>query len=141
MFRKKNGNVLKGSSEMTTLISEGTKLTGDLSFEGNLEILGSIIGNVYSQNEDARVRILHGGSVQGDVISALVVVDGHVSGDIYSSAHVRLSKQARLEGNTHYNLIEIEKGAEIAGSFIHRQCDTNADLPHQEQSDENDRVE
>jgi cytoskeletal protein CcmA (bactofilin family) len=30
-----------------------------------------------------------------------------------------------VEGNVHYNLIEIEKGAEVVGSFVHEQPQTN----------------
>jgi cytoskeletal protein CcmA (bactofilin family) len=30
-----------------------------------------------------------------------------------------------VEGNIHYNLIEIEKGAHVVGSFVHEQPQTN----------------
>ena len=96
----------------TTLIARGAELEGDLNFKGSLD-------------EDARIRILQGGSVKGDVWVAAVLVNGHVTGDIYASKQAKLASQAVVEGNVHYNLIEIEKGAEVVGSFVHEQPQTN----------------
>ena len=109
----------------TTLIAEGTELEGDLNFKGSLEVEGSITGNILSEDDDARIRILKGGSVKGDVWVATVLINGHVTGDIYASKQAKLASQAVVEGNVHYNLIEIEKGAEVVGSFVHEQPQTN----------------
>ena len=109
----------------TTLIAEGTELEGDLNFKGSLEVEGSITGNILSEDDDARIRILKGGSVMGDVWVATVLINGHVTGDIYASKQAKLASQAVVEGNVHYNLIEIEKGAEVVGSFVHEQPQTN----------------
>ena len=43
----------------------------------------------------------------------------------YASKQAKLAAKAVVEGNIHYNLIEIEKGAEVVGSFIHEQPQTN----------------
>lgn len=109
----------------TTLIARGTELEGDLNFKGSLEVEGSITGNILSEDEDARIRILQGGSIKGDIRVATVLVNGHVTGDIYASNQAKLASQAVVEGNVHYNLIEIEKGAEVVGSFVHEQPQTN----------------
>lgn len=109
----------------TTLIAEGTTLEGDLNFKGNLEIEGTVVGNILSEDEHARVRVLQGGSIGGEVWVATVVVNGHVKGDIYASKQAKLASKAVVEGNIYYNLIEIEKGAEVVGSFVHEQPQTN----------------
>lgn len=122
----------------TTLIAEGTELEGDLHFKGNLEVEGRIIGNILSEDENARVRVLQGGSVEGEVWVAAVVVNGHVKGDIYASKQAKLASKAVVEGNIHYNLIEIEKGAEVVGSFVHEQPQTNVTaFPKEGRSEEN----
>jgi cytoskeletal protein CcmA (bactofilin family) len=69
----------------TTLIAKGTELEGDLNFKGSLEIEGSITGNILSEDEDARIRVLQGGSIKGDVWVATVLVNGRITGDIYAS--------------------------------------------------------
>lgn len=113
------------STGATTLIAEGTEIEGDLNFKGNLEIQGSVTGNILSDDENARVRILQGGSIQGEVWVSHVVVNGNVKGDIFASKQVKLASKAVVEGNIHYNLIEIERGAEVVGSFVHEQPQTN----------------
>ena len=60
---EKNSN----SSGSTTLIAEGTTLTGDIDFTGNLEIEGTVIGNIASGDEGSRIRVLNSGSVIGDI--------------------------------------------------------------------------
>ena len=90
-----------------------------------MEIQGTVIGNILSDDENARVRILQGGSIQGEVWVSQVVVNGHIKGDIFASKQVKLASKAVVEGNIHYNLIEIERGAEVVGSFVHEQPQTN----------------
>ena len=67
MFKKINAGLATMASDATTLISEGTQLSGDISFSGTLEILGTVTGNIISEHKDARVRVLNGGSVEGDI--------------------------------------------------------------------------
>ena len=124
---KNNDNAKSGPFSLgsTTLIAEGTELEGDLHFKGNLEVEGSIVGNILSEDENARVRVLQGGSVHGEVWVGTVIINGNVKGDIYASKQAKLAAKAVVEGNIHYNLIEIEKGAEVVGSFIHEQPQTN----------------
>ncbi len=109
----------------TTLLAKGSRVSGNLEFKGNLEIEGEIVGNITSEDENARIRILQGGSVKGDIVVATIIINGRVRGDLYASKHVKLAAKAVVEGNLNYNLIEIEKGAEVVGSFVYHQARTN----------------
>ena len=53
MFKKINAGLATMASDATTLISEGTQLSGDISFSGTLEILGTVTGNIVSEQKDA----------------------------------------------------------------------------------------
>ena len=55
VFKKINQELANISSDTTTLISAGTKVIGDLNFSGNIEILGSVVGNVSSEDDGSRV--------------------------------------------------------------------------------------
>ena len=81
VFKKINQELANISSDTTTLISVGTKVIGDLNFSGNLEILGSVVGNVISEDDGSRVRILHGGSVKGDIKCSLIEINGNAKGN------------------------------------------------------------
>ena len=119
-MRKKNKSVPFAAGN-TTLIAGGTHVVGDIHFSGNLEVEGQITGNVVAENgTDARVRILPDGKLVGDVHVPVVVINGHIEGNIFSSNQVELADKAVVEGNLHYVLIEIEKGAQVNGSFVHQ---------------------
>lgn len=108
----------------TTLIANGTHVVGDIHFAGNLEVEGQVTGNIVAEEDSAaRVRILPEGRVTGDVRVPVVIINGHITGDIYSSSQVELANKAVVEGNLHYVLIEIEKGAQMNGNFVHQKAD------------------
>ena len=113
------------SAGTTTLIAAGTRVTGDISFSGNLEIEGEVIGNVSAKSDQSKVRVLQSGSVSGDITVATVIINGHVKGDIQASQLVELAAKAVVEGNLNYNLIGIEKGAEVVGSFVYHSVESN----------------
>ncbi|WP_461481942.1 bactofilin family protein [Porticoccus sp.] len=119
-MRKKTNNAHFAAGS-TTLVASGTHVMGDVHFAGNLEVEGQITGNIVAEEGvDARVRILPKGCVVGDVNVPVVVINGRIEGNIYSSHQVELAANAVVEGDLHYALIEIEKGAQVNGSFLHR---------------------
>lgn len=119
MRRKINNSQFAAGS--TTLVASGTHVMGDVHFAGNLEVEGQITGNIVAEEgADARVRILPKGKVVGDVSVPVVVINGRIEGNIYSSHQVELAANAVVVGDLHYTLIEIEKGAQVNGSFVHR---------------------
>jgi len=100
-------------------------LTGDIAFSGNLEVEGSVIGNITSADENAKIRILNSGSVVGDIEVANIVINGNARGDLYASQLIKLAAKAVVQGSVNYKLIEIEKGAEVVGSFVYHQAPNN----------------
>lgn len=119
MFGKKE-KVVGFASGSTTLISKSTEIVGDIKFSGNLEIEGTVRGNIISESDaDARVRVMEKGLVQGDIRVPKVVINGHVEGDVHSDKHVELAARATVEGNVHYRLIEMVKGAQVNGSLLY----------------------
>ena len=128
MFSKSNkqdSSTYGSSAESTTLIAYGARLQGDLDFLGSLEVQGSVIGEITTDDENAQVRVLSGGEVEGKISAPTVVVNGHIKGDIFSSKNVRLAAKAVVEGNIYYNTLEIERGAHVAGNLVHELPATN----------------
>lgn len=109
-----------GGAEHTTLISLGTEVTGDLCFAGNLEIDGTVRGNITAvSGQEACVRILEQGVVEGDIRVPVVIVNGTVKGDIHSEQHIELAAQARVEGHVHYAVVEMVRGARLNGQLVY----------------------
>jgi len=48
-----------------------------------------------------------------------VSLNGKVQGDVFASEHLQLGATAKINGNLHYELLEMEAGAEINGKLIH----------------------
>lgn len=118
---RKKSNPAPFAAGTTTLVAGGTSVVGDIHFSGNLEVEGHITGNIMAENgADARVRILPQGCVVGDITVPVVVINGRIEGNIYSNHQVELAAKAVVDGNLHYSLIEIEKGAQVNGSFVHQ---------------------
>lgn len=103
----------------TTLIARQTEVSGDLHFRGNLVIEGKVRGNISAHSDsDARLQIIDGGVVEGEIRVPHVVINGNVKGDVYAARHLELASKAMVEGNVHYKLIEMVKGAQVNGSLV-----------------------
>ena len=104
----------------TTLLARSVEIIGDIKFGGNLEIEGVVTGNIYAQSEaDARVRIMEKGEVKGEINAPKIVINGQVTGDVYSTKHIELAANAVVNGNVHYSVIEMVKGAQVNGNLVH----------------------
>lgn len=111
----------QSASNVTTLISKATEITGDIHFSGALEIEGKVFGNIYADDDaSSEIRIRETGLVKGEIQSPLVIINGMVEGNVYSSNHLELAAKARVQGNVYYHLIEMVMGSEVNGSLAHR---------------------
>lgn len=119
MFGKKETSA-SFSAGSTTLVSKNTQIVGDINFSGNLMIEGKVTGNIYvSSGSDAHARVLENGIVEGEIKVPTIVINGTVNGDVYSDKHVELASKAIVNGNVHYSLIEMIKGAQVNGNLVY----------------------
>lgn len=119
MFNKKSKKTAF-SAGGTTLISKNTEIVGDIHFSGTLMIEGHIKGNVYAvDGEDAQARVLESGRIEGEIRVPTLVINGKVTGDVYSSKHIELASKTVVSGNVHYVLIEMVKGAQVNGNLVY----------------------
>lgn len=97
------------SSNLSTL-SSGVKYEGNISGAGELQIDGSLKGDI----RVVQVTIGEGGSVEGSIHADVLQVRGHVSGSIVAK-QVHLYATARVEGDITQEQISIDKGAWFQG--------------------------
>ncbi len=94
-----------------SIISPDLKVLGNLQTEGDLQIEGTVEG-------DIRANLLTIGetaTIRGEVVAEDVVVNGHVIGRIRGKK-VRLTATGRVDGDIMHNTIAIEAGAHFEGS-------------------------
>lgn len=117
MFGSKKVHAKHG---LTTLIARDTRVEGTIKYSGELDIEGVIAGDILSEgNGKSVVKILENGRVEGEVRAPDVIINGHVAGDVFANGQLYLADKAVVEGNVHYNTIEMEKGAQINGKLVH----------------------
>jgi len=117
MWGKKNTK----STKIETLIGTAMEIQGDLIFSGGLHVDGKIVGNVIAAEDDAQSMLVLSdqGQIEGEVRVPFVVLNGQVTGDVYASERVELSRHGQVKGNVYYNLLEMAMGAEVNGNLVH----------------------
>ena len=119
MFGKKSTST-SFSAGATTLISKNTEVIGDIVFHGNLMVEGRVKGNIIIKDgADGQARVLDKGVVEGEVRVPTLVINGTVNGDVYSDKYIELASKAVINGNVHYSLIEMVKGAQVNGNLVY----------------------
>ncbi len=129
MFSKKTTKA-SFSSASTTLISKNTEIVGDVHFSGTLMIEGHIKGNVSAADgSDAEARVLESGKVEGEIRVPSLVINGTVTGDVFSSKYIELASKTVINGNVHYALIEMVKGAQVNGNLVYSETPKAQNTP------------
>ena len=114
MFKK------SGGESGITLIANNCELSGDIHFSDQLQINGIVKGNIYAvEGSKAVITVSEKGRVEGDIRVPNVIINGKVSGDVYSDKHIELAAKAEIKGNVYYNLIEMVMGSRVDGNLVH----------------------
>jgi cytoskeletal protein CcmA (bactofilin family) len=107
------------AARIDTLIGRSTGVQGDIEFAGGLHIDGHVAGSVRATaGVAASLSMSEHGVIEGSVEAPQVILNGRVNGDIVGVERVILGAKARVQGNVHYGVIEMEMGAEINGKLV-----------------------
>lgn len=109
------------STRIDTLVGKNTTVHGNISYSGGLHIEGKVVGNIDAEpGEDNVLIVSESGRVKGHVQGPIIILNGQVDGDVKSSASLELASKAKVRGDVYYKLLEMEVGAEVNGSLIHK---------------------
>jgi len=95
-----------------TVINAQTVIKGEITFAGPAVVCGRIEGQIRAQDE---LQITAGGSVEGDIIGAVVDIQGTVKGNVTASQTTRLGANAKLIGELRAANLAISEGATFVG--------------------------
>lgn len=105
------------ASASPSMIAPDLKVIGNLVTDGDLQIEGTVEGDV-----EARTLVVgNDAHVKGEIRSTDVTVHGKVTGRI-KGQRVRLASSARVDGDITHSSLAMEEGADFEGS-IHRSDD------------------
>lgn len=119
MFQKKSN---KPPGRIDSLIGAGTKVAGDVTFDGGLRVDGEIKGNVTSNSNEQHSTLVvsEHARIEGEIRVSHLVINGTVIGPLFSSEMLELQAHARVTGDVQYNTIEMHLGAVVQGRLVHQ---------------------
>ena len=100
------------SSGPATLISEGCKITGTLTGDGDFMINGEVDGDC---DLSGSLTLASNGLWRGTIKAGTVIVAGTVEGDIESRGSVEIAETARINGTVQGQSIAVAVGAIVDG--------------------------
>jgi len=111
MFSKdKKKRTAKKKPAVPTIISADLTVSGNLNCEGEVQIDGTVDGDVRSN----RLSVGETGEIKGAVVADEALIRGTVKGQIRSRA-VTLTRTAQVKGDIFHETLSIEPGAQLDG--------------------------
>lgn len=100
VMTQQSETVLKGeAADETAIITNGMKVTGDISSQGSLDVLGAVKGNI-----EILGKLNISGEVEGNSIAAEVFADSaNITGEIHASGSVKVGQSSVIIGNIFAN--------------------------------------
>lgn len=103
-----------GKSNVPSIISANLTITGSMTTSGDVQIDGTIDGDVQSK----QITLGESGVVNGAISADLARISGTVNGSITARV-VELGRSAKITGDINHFSLAIEPGAFIQGQLTH----------------------
>ncbi len=116
MFNKeesKNNNPTSSKSPTLNMVSEGTRIKGDIHSENDIRIAGFIDGQATSKG---KVIINSNGHIEGNIEAKDADIAGKLDGEIFISGKLIIRQSAQINGDIHTKTLLVEEGAQIHGT-------------------------
>ena len=97
-----------------TLIGGSTTLSGDVSADEDIQVLGRVEGTLATSGD---LTVALEAVVMADVTARRVLVQGALVGEVQASELVEIGGDARVSGNITAPRISVEEGAQVSGSI------------------------
>jgi cytoskeletal protein CcmA (bactofilin family) len=113
----------QGKHEGHVLIGEGVKIKGEIRDCREIEIHGTVEGDL-----EAEVLIVHGnGVLTGNVKTDRAEVHGSIDGDISVKYLLAVKAKGSVAGKTEYGELSVETGGRVVGTLVEQSA--NKDNP------------
>ncbi len=96
------------------IISEGTQIEGEVTFDHSIRIHGTLKGNVKAK-EGSSLILGESAVVEGDIQADTIFINGYVKGNIQALTKIQISGTGRVIGNVCAPTVNIEFGAFFEG--------------------------
>ena len=101
------------SDSQDAIIGKNIKLTGSIDSPDRVILDGHVIGDVSCMVLEIGID----GRLEGNVKAETVIIDGRLTGDV-EATRLKLASSSYVNGEMRYQIIEVEEGAQLEGSFV-----------------------
>ena len=98
-------------NSMPSIVSANLRINGDLISEGDIQIEGTVEGNITSR----MLTVGESGTVKGEIVADQVTIAGTVVGKVKART-VTLAQTSDVTGDISHEALGIEAGARFEGS-------------------------
>lgn len=121
MFSSNRKSAAPSAGAATSLIARGVTVRGDVHFSGALHLDGTVEGSIHADpGGDGVLTVSETGNVVGRIEVPHAVINGGVKGDVNVAERLELAPLARVDGDVHYQVLEMAAGAQVNGKMIHQ---------------------
>ena len=110
--KQQRPSVSANPADQHNIIGQSTTVEGTLRSSGNVNISGTVNGNV---EVEGRTMVMPGGVVEGEVASTTAEIGGTVNGRVLVRERLVLKASAVIEGDIRTAKLVIEDGATFNG--------------------------
>lgn len=110
-----------------TLLSQGSFITGDVSFDRMTRVHGRIEGKVKGL-KDSVIIVGETATIHGEMEGDEIIIDGFVHGNVRALKKVTVSESGKLLGDVKAPNIEIKFGAHFEGKAITTKSEPHLNL-------------
>lgn len=107
----------EGSNPTINIISESTKIKGDIVANDDIRIDGELTGNI-----SAKGRLVVGpkGKIEGKVDCTTIEVSGYIKGKVTASDLLNMKETSKIEGDIIAGKLSVEPGSMFTGTCAMR---------------------
>ncbi len=102
------------TEDSTTFFGKNLKITGNVSGEGNMIILGSFEGEF---NLKGQLKVAQGARVKGNFNATSIAINGNVEGTLTAAEKIHMDNTARINGRIVTPKVSILDGAVFDGEM------------------------
>ena len=111
MFKSSSSSTHSDSQD--AIIGKNIKLTGSIDSPDRVILNGEVTGDVSCTVLEIGID----GRLEGNVKAETVIIDGRLTGDV-DATRLKLASSSYVNGEMRYQIIEVEEGAQLEGSFV-----------------------
>jgi cytoskeletal protein CcmA (bactofilin family) len=113
MAKPESRSYNEAEGQSINLISNGTKIVGDISTEGDIRIDGDLKGNIRAKG---RLVVGASGKIEGDITCRNIEISGEVKGKIAVAELLAMRATSKIQGEIMTAKLSVEPGSVFSGT-------------------------